>query len=536
MKRRDKNVDEFVLQHLGLHKTPPQDEMDLAEARIEHKLRTAPASIEDLHTLPRRRSILNRLAVGFATASAAVLVVFLLIPRGTDAEAAVLDGSFLRGFGTKTEIVHVGEPVKEGMIVRTNEGSAAIQLADSRVETKDQSEFLWERAQDGIRIRLNKGSVIVNGQSGKGKIYVQTANAMVFGTNSIFLVVAEENGSHIAVIRGEVRVQQGAAEKQLLPAEQLATNPSMEALQISEALAWSRSAAAHLAMFIQARGAVIEKPKEPTTFEVISIRQSAPLLVGSRGAPPAEGIKLSADLQARMARNQACGGPASPLELNPRRLSINGATVYRLLVLAYGLRDCSLALQTGLITNAPNWVPSERYDVEALIPEGAPAYTQQQLSRGEAPVLQLMMQNLLADRFKLVLHREPKNVVAFNLVVAKPGKIKLSEEQTPAEVFKGPFISSKLPRGVLLNCAGNAVAISQVANCLQRSVGGTIVDKTNLEGLYDIPQLFNWDFTVPASQGVYASQLLEQVGLKLEPLKTSGSVFVIDRVTKPSEN
>ena len=92
------------------------------------------------------------------------------------------------------------------------------------------------------------------------------------------------------------------------------------------------------------------------------------------------------------------------------------------------------------------------------------------------------------------------------------------------------------PRGVMLNCAGNEVAISTVANCLQRNVGGVIVDKTNLPGLYDIPQVFNWDFTVPASQGAYASQLLEQVGLKLEGVKTSREVFVIDQVMRPTEN
>src|SRR5689334_1001426 len=66
------------------------------------------------------------------------------------------------------------------------------------------------------------------------------------------------------------------------------------------------------------------------------------------------------------------------------------------------------------------------------MPEGAPVYTSRELSRGEAPKLQTMISNLLADRFKLVLHHETKELPVYNLVVARPGRIKLSEDQTPA--------------------------------------------------------------------------------------------------------
>jgi len=47
MKRREKNMEEFVLRHLGLFKTPPQQEMDLAETRIERRLQTAPPSARE---------------------------------------------------------------------------------------------------------------------------------------------------------------------------------------------------------------------------------------------------------------------------------------------------------------------------------------------------------------------------------------------------------------------------------------------------------------------------------------------------------
>jgi uncharacterized protein (TIGR03435 family) len=209
------------------------------------------------------------------------------------------------------------------------------------------------------------------------------------------------------------------------------------------------------------------------------------------------------------------------------------------MVLAYGLKDCSFALQTNAITNGPDWIQSERYDIAAIIPGGSPEYTRQELNRGEAPKLQSMIQNLLADRFRLTVHREKKDVVAFNLVVAKPGKIQLSEDQTPPEALpkaRGFIIGRAMPRGALLNCTGNAVPIATFAACLQRNAGGVIIDKTDLKGLYDIPAVPNWDFTAPAAQSAYAAEVLDQIGLKLEPVKTPGEVLVIDQVMKPSEN
>jgi uncharacterized protein (TIGR03435 family) len=227
------------------------------------------------------------------------------------------------------------------------------------------------------------------------------------------------------------------------------------------------------------------------------------------------------------------------LNVDPKRFVLPGATVYRLIALGYGLKDCSLALQTGLVSGGPDWIKSERFDIEAIIPEGSPAYTLQELSRGEAPKLQRMIQALLSDRFKLVFHREVKEATGFNLIVAKAGKIKLSEDQTPPAPYdpkQGGFRSSNLPRGVLLNCVGNAVSIPQVADCLQRTAGGPIADKTDLKGLYDIPQAPDPDPSVAMSGAVRLSQTLEQIGLKLEPVKATGEIFVIDHVTKPTEN
>jgi uncharacterized protein (TIGR03435 family) len=233
-----------------------------------------------------------------------------------------------------------------------------------------------------------------------------------------------------------------------------------------------------------------------------------------------------------------CGRPGSELDVDPGRFVLRNATVYRLTILAYGLKDCGLALQTGLVAGGPEWSRSDHFDIQATIPEGSPAYTRQQLNNGDAPKLQAMIQNLLADRFKLSVRRETKDVVAYNLVIAKAGKLRLSEDQSaPSPPIPGQgFRAGALPRGVMLNCAGNALSIANIANCLQKLAGGPIIDRTDLQGLYDIPQVVNTDPLVPMSEAVRLSQMLELLGLKLEPTRIPRESLVIERVEKPSAN
>ena len=60
----------------------------------------------------------------------------------------------------------------------------------------------------------------------------------------------------------------------------------------------------------------------------------------------------------------------------------------------------------------PKWATAERFDVEARAPQPTPTKDQ----------MRLMMQSLLADRFKLTLHFDARQVSVFALVLAKPGK------------------------------------------------------------------------------------------------------------------
>jgi len=80
------------------------------------------------------------------------------------------------------------------------------------------------------------------------------------------------------------------------------------------------------------------------------------------------------------------GGPGTA---DPERITWTGATLNGILIAAYGVKADQIA--------GPGWLGSQRYDIEAKVPPGA---TKAQLN--------MMLQNLLADRFRLALHRETK--------------------------------------------------------------------------------------------------------------------------------
>ena len=107
-----------------------------------------------------------------------------------------------------------------------------------------------------------------------------------------------------------------------------------------------------------------------------------------------------------------------------------------------------------------------------------------------------------------------------------------------------------MPRGMIMSGIGQLRATAQTmvafAGLLAGSVGRKVVDRTNLEGLYDFELTFTPD-QVPANlpPGVSSpdpngpsifTALQEQLGLKLEPQKAPIEVLVIDHVAKPSEN
>jgi uncharacterized protein (TIGR03435 family) len=208
------------------------------------------------------------------------------------------------------------------------------------------------------------------------------------------------------------------------------------------------------------------------------------------------------------------------------------ATPLGLIALAYGRRTCSYILRS------PDWAETDRFDIQATIPEGAPAYTVAQLRNGTAPKLQLMLQTMLAERFRLVLHREAREMPVFNLVVAKEGKMVPVDDQ----IRPNPPLATIPPPNPVPSFRTGSIPLQGFADLLTEAglVDRPVVDKTGLKGMYSIsltfPELVNSTASLADMHDRIPAKLQEEYGLRLEPARGPVEFLMIDQVEKPSQN
>ena len=178
------------------------------------------------------------------------------------------------------------------------------------------------------------------------------------------------------------------------------------------------------------------------------------------------------------------------------------------------------------IGNSPGG-DSDRYDI--LAKAAGPAKVDE---------MRVMMQALLAERFKLALHRETKEMQAYALVEAKGG-----HKLTPSQAADGPGVMPVPGRGNVLG--GQSATLDQLAMFLSDPLRTPVIDMTGLKGRYD----FTLDVTEyvrgerppgeppPDPVSMIQMVLSKQLGLKLEARKLPIEMLVIDHVeTKPVDN
>jgi uncharacterized protein (TIGR03435 family) len=181
----------------------------------------------------------------------------------------------------------------------------------------------------------------------------------------------------------------------------------------------------------------------------------------------------------------------------------------------------------------------QSFNIQATLAQGAPLYTFQQLQNDEAPRLQAMLRALLADRFQLILHREPKDTPVYNVYFVKPGRVTLSADQTkpsePANPMAMPYAVRNDRAAGTVWVAAKAIPIKALLNGGQGREGRLIIDKTGLLGLYDIEPI-----TIdvgPLPEGVSAwPEMMMNLGFKLESARAPAASIVIDRLERPTED
>jgi uncharacterized protein (TIGR03435 family) len=183
------------------------------------------------------------------------------------------------------------------------------------------------------------------------------------------------------------------------------------------------------------------------------------------------------------------------------------------------------------IYGKPKWLDDVRYDVVANAPEGYKAAPQP----GQPGPLQQMTQALLAERFRLAVHSEKRELPMYALVVAKDGP-KVKVEPFAGDMGQNPFAMPGMGRLI-----GTRVRAVMLCKVLSDQLGRSVEDRTGLDGVFDFklewePDGMHKDPNAPVRASLFTA-LQEQLGLKLEARKGPVEVLVIDRVeSTPTEN
>ena len=191
------------------------------------------------------------LAVGIGIGAWQMRDNLLPAPGGPRGVVQSVDGFLYRVSDTGGRVVSAGTEIGEREEIRTARGSRAmVRLPDgSLVEMRERSELSLSRKQSGTTIRLERGSVIVQAAKQRhGRLYVATADCLVSVKGTIFAVDRGTKGSRVAVIQGEVQVDEARATRLLHPGEQASTDATMAPVAIKDEIDWSQNLNQYLAL------------------------------------------------------------------------------------------------------------------------------------------------------------------------------------------------------------------------------------------------------------------------------------------------
>jgi bla regulator protein blaR1 len=284
---------------------------------------------------------------------------------------------------------------------------------------------------------------------------------------------------------------------------------------------------------------------------------AAPIVFGAFGALPIRAqsqtaVRLAfAAASIRESKSRDKGG--MDLKFLPGgRLVVHGVPLSIVVATAY-----DLPFQSGRLSGGPEWIYRTAFDIEATAEEGAiPADASTKIRDGK---IRLMLQTLFADRFKMSVRREIKDLPLYAIVVRNGGpklqqsaineKDCASEATTLGDAHSCHSFAGGQGRGV----HGEAVTISDLASWISNWADRPIIDKTGLTQLYNLqtdgwvpmrprpprppgqePSAEDLAFADPLRSTLF--QIFDRLGLKLESETGPVETFVIEHAERPNEN
>jgi len=268
----------------------------------------------------------------------------------------------------------------------------------------------------------------------------------------------------------------------------------------------------------------------PPAFEVASIKAAAPQAQGR--------------MMVRM------GG-------DPGRVDYANVSLKDVLARAYNVKRFQIS--------GPSWLDSERYDITAKVPDGV-----------KPDQIPAMLQVLLAERFKMAIHKETKEQPVYALIVGKNGPKLTKSEESPEgaqpKAVTGPDgVMRQVPKGAMMmemsgpggnaRMKANGITLGRLSDMLSNMLDRPVLDMTGLTGNYDVALDVSMEDMAgmrkmaggpgpgpgasgadhgPAPEGAPSASIytaIQQLGLKLDPRKAPVEFVVIDRADKvPTEN
>ena len=237
-------------------------------------------------------------------------------------------------------------------------------------------------------------------------------------------------------------------------------------------------------------------------------------VVGRAQAP----ASLPAFEVATIKASNAASAPMSIRRLPGGRLVTSNTPLAMLINWAYQLDE-------GRLLGAPKGLDAIRFDVAANAPEQDPV----------AGRMQLMMRTLLAERFKLVVHHETRELTAYTLV-SDTGGPKVRALNTAEPAGPNPFNMSDSGR-----LTGTRVTADMLAIVLSNQLGRPVRNVTGFTGAFDFVLRWSPDAATatlddPDRPSLFTA-VREQLGFRLVARKMPVDVIVIDHVdSTPTEN
>jgi uncharacterized protein (TIGR03435 family) len=197
------------------------------------------------------------------------------------------------------------------------------------------------------------------------------------------------------------------------------------------------------------------------------------------------------------------------------RFTSTNVTIKMLLAFAYDVREHQ-------ILGGPDWLGTERYDIEAKAGS----------SVAEMNDVRLMLRALLDDRFGLKIRRETKEQPIFE-IFAEKGGVKLERATV------NPRRRENKVRIGADRFDAESTTMSDLERILSNELGRSVVDRTGLQGAYHVS--LTWAQgdhrggpRSPVNERAFLTALREQAGLNLEPHSGPIDVLVVDRAEKPT--